>query len=105
MKQLSLIDYQETSKEAYKKIFFKAGMKSLYGKIIMLLENYPDGYSINELSQILQSERSTISPRIKELRDVGILRHSEERESFVTNNRNMIWVLADGYKENIEMIE
>ena len=105
MKQQSLIDYQPTSSEAYKKIKLRTGINSLYNKIIKLLENYPDGYSINELSQILGNERSTISPKICELREAGIVLHSEERESFVTSNTNMIWVLADSYKNNIELIE
>lgn len=97
---------QDTSKQSYKfMVKRKIGLQSLYGKIINLLKNEPDGFSIGEISQLLNIQKSTISPRIKELRDLGIIKHLEDRHSFQSGVRNMIWILQQNYEENIELIQ
>lgn len=100
-------DIQPTQRQALKFLMKrKVGVSSLYGQIIKHLSKYPDGLSIGEISHDLKLQKSTVSARINEMRnDLGVIKFSEERDSFESGVKNNIWVVVPNYEEIIELID
>ena len=95
---------KETQIEGYKFIR-KYGVETLYGKIIKLLEKTSYPMSIGEIAYELNEERSTISPRIKELREeIGAIKSAGKRKSYVSNLTNEVWQLVENHNEVVELI-
>jgi len=80
---------QKTSIEAYDSV--KNDLGKLQRQIYNLLKVYPN-CSNNDLSRITQKSINTITPRIKELRDKGLVFFSHYKVDRVTNRRVMCWV-------------
>ena len=97
---------QDTSRRLINYIHkMKFGVKTLYGRIVQLLEQNPDGLSINEIGSLLGIQYSTISARIHELRKKGVIMYHEERDSSVSGQRNNIWKLVPNHNKVIELLE
>ena len=99
-------DIQDTSQTAYGLLRRRQfGLQSQFGKIITLLEKNPDGLSIGEIASLLGMQKSSISARIKTLRDCSVVIYQEHRDSKESGMINAVWVLSIYYKEHMELVD
>ena len=79
---------QQTSVEAYKSILPELGLmqQTVYDAII----EHP-GMSNHDISRYLHIEINKITPRVKELRDYGLVSFSHYKKDAITNRRVMCW--------------
>lgn len=91
--------YQDTSAQAYEVI--RKHVTPIHKKIIELLEKNPDGLSIAEIALELGYQKSSICPRVSELRHDKIILYHEKRQTF-TGFTSLIWGLSPSYKELVE---
>ena len=79
---------QNTSLEAWEIIRPELG--SMQNMVYNGIQSYP-GSSNHDLSMILEKDINCITPRVKELRDRGIVVFSHYKTDGKTNKRVMCW--------------
>ncbi len=79
---------QETSLEAYKVLEPELGQ--LQHTVLTTLFAYP-GMSNHDLSRFLHWEINRVTPRVKELRDKGLVVHSHNKVDKITKRVVMCW--------------
>ena len=84
---------QQTSIEAYKSIQPHLGQRQEI--IYDTIQQHPN-VSNHDLSRILGLEINTITPRVKELRDFGLIRYSMIKEDRITGKAVMCWTTNGG---------
>ena len=79
---------QETSLEAYQVLIPELGelQETVYNTII----EHP-GMSNHDIARYLQWEINRVTPRVKELRDKGLVWFSHYKEDSLTSRRVMCW--------------
>jgi Mn-dependent DtxR family transcriptional regulator len=83
---------QDTSLEAYKILQPKLG--SMQNMIYNFLKVYP-GSSNLDISRMLQKPINSITPRVKELRCMGLVRFSHYKTDVITNRKVMCWTVIN----------
>lgn len=84
---------QDTSLEAYDNIQPTLGNRQR--QILKVLEQFPQGRSNLSISRILGVPINSVTPRIKELRDLGIVIFSHYERDRVTNRNCMCWKVKE----------
>ena len=79
---------QETSLEAYSDIAPELG--TMQNMVYNVLKVYPDS-SNHDLSRILSKPINSVTPRVKELRDKGLVVCSGHKTDEITSKRVMTW--------------
>jgi len=80
---------QDTSLEAYKVLEPELGERQQ--QIYNVLKKFPDGRSNLSISRILGLPINCVTPRVKELRDMGLVVFSHYNKDRVTGRRCMCW--------------
>lgn len=81
---------QETSLEAYK--ILEPELGSLQKEVYYIIQNNP-GMSNHDIARYLQWEINRVTPRVKELRDKGIVIYSHTKNDRITKRRVMCWTV------------
>lgn len=80
---------QRTSLDAFQ--ILQPELGTMQNMVFNVLKMYP--YSSNhDLSRILRKPINTVTPRVKELRDKGMVLHSGYKKDEVTGKRVMTWI-------------
>lgn len=77
---------QQTSIEAYREINLSRNQEIVYD---IFQDNEP--YSNHDVARCLSWEINCVTPRVLELRNMGLLVHSGYKKDFITNKRVMTW--------------
>jgi len=83
---------QPTSLEAYTEMLFELGERQQ--TILETIKQYPN-VSNHDLARILQWEINTVTPRVKELRDMGYVMENGDKTDRLTGRRVMKWITAE----------
>ena len=80
---------QKTSLEAYK--ILEPELGTMQYMVFNCINAYPDGVSNIDLCRMLKRPINTITPRVKELRDKGIVIYIHTKVDHITHRRVMCW--------------
>lgn len=83
---------QPTSLEAYGAIIPELGERQQV--VLDAIQKYPD-VSNHDLSRILQLEINCVTPRVKELREYGMVLENGLKVDRITGRRCMKWIAAE----------
>ena len=83
----------KTSQKAYSKIIPK--LPECQYLVWSALRERPEGMTNAEISYHLQKPINTITPRVKELRDLGYVKQFCVRKCRVTGSTANVWVAVD----------
>lgn len=79
---------QETSLEAYRVLRPELGEQQ--EKVYNVIQAHP-GMSNHDIARYLGWEINRVTPRVKELRDKGIMIHSHTKMDHITKQKVMCW--------------
>lgn len=83
------MNVQMTSLEAYADIKENLGERQM--QVLNALEKFPNGLSNLQISRVLGLAINSVTPRVKELRDKGLVVFSHYVKDRVTGKRCMVW--------------
>lgn len=81
---------ESTTLEAFKII--QPSLGELQQTVYDVISNYP-GMSNHDIARFLHWEINRVTPRVKELRDMGVVIMSHYKKDHITNKRVMCWII------------
>lgn len=91
---------QQTSLWAYRKLTL-IKKESMYNKIIKFLSETQNAYSNREISELINKPINSITPRVKELRDKGIIINAGTQKDIYTEMTVNTWKLKENWQEHV----
>lgn len=85
--------YQQTSKDAYESV--KPYVPTIKERVYDVIASYgSDGMTTDEIEGYLNLAHQTVSPRVLELRQDGLLKDSGEKRKTISGRKAIVWVAS-----------